>query len=302
MAASARGLAIVIGVRWSRHGHRACRAQSLPALTKPVNDLAGVIDAASAAELERRIAALQQQTTDAVVVATVKTFAPFGSIEEYAVKLFERAGIGDRKKDNGVLIARRGRRTARPDRGRLRARRVHHRRLFRRHDSSGLASGVPQRPLRPRLVNGASRIIHRIAEFRGVTLTDVPAPEARAARSADREASFERVIVGIVAVIIIMNIIRKMSGRSRGHPAAPPRFVERLVRRRWRLRWIRRRQFRWRLRRRRVWWLRWRQQRRRWRLGPLVNRQLRPLPLPDCLIAPIASLPHCLIAPLPHCP
>ena len=105
MAASARGLAIVIGVALLLATVTApAVAQSLPVLTKPVNDLANVIDPASAQELERRITALQLKTTDAVVVVTIKTFAPFGSIEEYAVKLFERAGIGDRKKDNGVLI------------------------------------------------------------------------------------------------------------------------------------------------------------------------------------------------------
>ena len=191
-------------------------AQSLPVLTKPVNDLASVIDAASAQELDRRITALQQQTTDAVVVATVKTFAPFGSIEEYAVKLFERAGIGDRRKDNGVLIL-----------VAVEERRVRIEVGYGLEESitDGFSGDTIRQDLLPEfrngrygpgLVNGATRIIHRIAECRGVTLTDVPAPEARAARSADREASFERVIVGIVAVIIIMSIIRKMSGRSRG--------------------------------------------------------------------------------------
>ncbi len=60
-------------------------AQSLPALTGPVNDLAHVIDADSARELDRRIRALETTTKDAVVVVTVPSYAPFGSIEEYAV-------------------------------------------------------------------------------------------------------------------------------------------------------------------------------------------------------------------------
>ena len=217
VAASARGLAIVIGVALVLATVTApAVAQSLPVLTKPVNDLAGVIDAASAQELERRITALQQQTTDAVVVATIKTFAPFGSIEEYAVKLFERAGIGDRKKDNGVLIL-----------VAVEERRVRIEVGYGLEETitDGFSGDTIRQDLLPEfrngrygpgLVNGVSRIIHRIAEFRGVALTDVPAPEARAARSADREASFERVIVGIVAVIIIMNIIRRMGGRSRG--------------------------------------------------------------------------------------
>ncbi|MEO6223133.1 MAG: hypothetical protein ABIP90_07765, partial [Vicinamibacterales bacterium] len=47
----------------------------LPALTAPVNDFANVVDAASAAELDRIIRVLQAATGDVVVVATVETFA-----------------------------------------------------------------------------------------------------------------------------------------------------------------------------------------------------------------------------------
>src|SRR5262249_49099428 len=78
--------------------------QALPKLTAPVNDLAHVIDAASAAEMDKRINALQKASGDAVVVATVPTMAPYSTIEEYAVKLFEQAGIGSRSKDNGLLV------------------------------------------------------------------------------------------------------------------------------------------------------------------------------------------------------
>ena len=52
------------------------------------------------------IRALQQATGDVVVVATVETFAPFGDIREYAVKMFENRGrgIGEKGKDNGLLV------------------------------------------------------------------------------------------------------------------------------------------------------------------------------------------------------
>ena len=58
-------------------------AQPLPAeLTKPVNDFAGVIDAASEAEIERRILALKKATGDVVVVATIETFAPYADLRQ----------------------------------------------------------------------------------------------------------------------------------------------------------------------------------------------------------------------------
>jgi len=73
-------------------------------VSAPVNDFAHVIDATAAQEIDARIRALQAASGDAVVVATVPTLEPFGSIEEYAVRLFEQAKIGQRDKDNGFLV------------------------------------------------------------------------------------------------------------------------------------------------------------------------------------------------------
>ena len=57
-------------------------ADDLPELTQPVNDFAHVIDAQSAAEMERMIGELQAATGDVVVVATVTTIEPYGDIRE----------------------------------------------------------------------------------------------------------------------------------------------------------------------------------------------------------------------------
>ena len=77
-----------------------------PLLTAPVNDFAGVIDPAAEQQLEALIRQLQNATTDVMVVATVKTFQPWGDLPSYAVKMFENGGqgIGQKGKDNGVLI------------------------------------------------------------------------------------------------------------------------------------------------------------------------------------------------------
>lgn len=81
-------------------------AQETPALTAPVNDFANVIDAASERGIEARIRALERASGDAVVVATVDSYAPFGSIDQMAVKMFENRGkgVGQKAEDNGVLI------------------------------------------------------------------------------------------------------------------------------------------------------------------------------------------------------
>ena len=79
---------------------------TFPELTQPVNDFAHVIDAPSAAAMDRMIRALQAATGDVVVVATVPTIEPYGDIREYANKLFENhgRGIGQKGKNNGLLI------------------------------------------------------------------------------------------------------------------------------------------------------------------------------------------------------
>lgn len=78
----------------------------LPLLTKPINDFANVIDVSQRAEIERLARTLMNASGDVVIVTTVDTFAPYGSIQEYAVKLFENQGrgIGEKGKDNGLLV------------------------------------------------------------------------------------------------------------------------------------------------------------------------------------------------------
>lgn len=82
------------------------QGDAIPELTAPVNDFAGVIDAGSENEIEALIRKVQGATTDVIVVATVKTFKPYGDMQSYTVKMFENhgKGIGVKGKDNGVLI------------------------------------------------------------------------------------------------------------------------------------------------------------------------------------------------------
>ncbi|MFA6449374.1 MAG: TPM domain-containing protein [bacterium] len=79
-------------------------AQNFPNPTGYVNDYANVMDANTKAQLEQLLVAVKDKTTAEIAVAVVPTFAPYASIDEYAVKLFEAWGIGGKEKDNGVLI------------------------------------------------------------------------------------------------------------------------------------------------------------------------------------------------------
>jgi uncharacterized protein len=66
-------------------------------------DKSGIIDSAAQGRIEGWILELKQKTSAEVAVVTVDSTEPL-SIEEYAVNLFQRFGIGQKGKDNGVLL------------------------------------------------------------------------------------------------------------------------------------------------------------------------------------------------------
>ncbi len=190
-----------------------------PELTRPVNDFANVISPEREAEIERRILALKEATGreqgDVVVVATIDTFAPYADIREYAVRMFENhgRGIGARGKDNGllVLVAVKDRRVW-----------VEVGYDLEQFITDGFAGEVSREEMTPFFARGdygtgldagVTRLIGRIAQGRGVTLTGVPMPA--------REPRVFRINPWFVLAIIVLIILINASGggrpRSRRH-------------------------------------------------------------------------------------
>ncbi len=184
-----------------------------PALTAPVNDFADVIDAASEQEIDRRIRALLQASGDTVVVATVRTFQPYGDIESYAVKMFENGGrgIGQKGKDNGLLIV-----LAVDDR-RVRVETGYDLEEF---ITDGFAGEVIRSAMRPHfargdygegLLAGVTQIINRIADRRGVRLDNVPRSQPR---TVGPSSNFPFGLV-ILIVFLLLSMIGRIGGRRR---------------------------------------------------------------------------------------
>lgn len=154
-------------------------AADLPTLTDdPVNDFAHVIDAQSAQGIERLSRSLKKASGDVVMVATVPTIEGYGSIDEYATKLFENngRGIGDKGKDNGLLIvlALKERRV-----------RIEVGYALEQFVTDRFAGETIRQFMIPEFRNagygqgllaGTARIVGRIAKARGVTLQDVQLP------------------------------------------------------------------------------------------------------------------------------
>ena len=76
---------------------------NLPSYTGYINDYAGKLDAASIDSLESLSSRIEKETGCEVVVVIVENLQGLTE-EEYAVKLFEKWGIGKEKEDNGILI------------------------------------------------------------------------------------------------------------------------------------------------------------------------------------------------------
>jgi uncharacterized protein len=198
-------------------------AQTPPLLTAPVNDFANVIDPASERELERRILALQKATTDVVVVATVPTFKPAGSIDEYAVKMFENGGrgIGMKGKDNGLLIV-----VAVDDR-RVKVEVGYG---LEGYVTDGYAGQTIRELMLPAfkngqygqgLVAGTTRLINRVAEQQGVTLTDVPpSPSVQQPRRQPDGGGFPFGLI-VFAIILILMMSRRRRRRRRHWGVGP---------------------------------------------------------------------------------
>ena len=79
-------------------------AQALPRPVGFVNDFARVMRQEDVRATENLAAAVQQRTGAQIAVVTVQSFAPFGSVDEFAIALAESWGIGQRGQDTGVLL------------------------------------------------------------------------------------------------------------------------------------------------------------------------------------------------------
>ena len=96
-----RGLiAALVAILWIAV---AFAAANFPALSGRVVDAAHILSPVTTADLERRLADLEQKSGIQLVVATVPSLEG-EEIEPYANELFRTWKLGETKKDNGVLL------------------------------------------------------------------------------------------------------------------------------------------------------------------------------------------------------
>lgn len=75
-----------------------------PAYQGFVTDLAGVINSEDKVIIEAVASEIKKKTGAEIAVLTVKTIDPYADIEEFSISTAESWGIGEKGKDNGLLI------------------------------------------------------------------------------------------------------------------------------------------------------------------------------------------------------
>lgn len=186
----------------------ASQSSQPPELTAPVNDFAGVIDAAAESQLDQLIRNLQRASGDVIVVATVKTFQPAADIRMYATEMFENhgKGLGQKGKDNGMLVVLA----------------VDDREVWSEvgYDleaiiTDGFAGQTSRETMVPYfrrgdfgggLLAGVATFAQRIAAARNVTLDNAPLRRPRPPNN-DMEGDFPIVLFLFIAIVLI-NLVR----------------------------------------------------------------------------------------------
>ncbi len=192
-----------------------------PALYNSVHDFAGVLTPETEASLTKLIDELRKKTSDALAVVTIDTTAPV-SLEEYAVKLFQnvgrspdgRYGLGDKGKDNGVLI--------------LVAIKDQQARIEVGYGLEGTitdaqASGIIRNIMRPLFRRGdfdggieqATRaVIGLIAKASGQEIEGAAAPEKISTSSQGSQTSLGWIFPLVVLALILFSLLRAGGRRS----------------------------------------------------------------------------------------
>ncbi|MBM3939696.1 MAG: TPM domain-containing protein [SAR202 cluster bacterium] len=96
-------LAVTLAVAVLAFTVGAAAAQTYPEPIGHVNDFAGILSPSAAADLDAELARFARETSVEIAVVTVHDVGGT-TVEDYAVNLFERWGIGRKGVDNGVLL------------------------------------------------------------------------------------------------------------------------------------------------------------------------------------------------------
>ena len=95
--------ALLVAMLWLATVGAAQAEPTFPVLTSRITDEAGLLSADDYTAIQAELAALEKTSTDQVAVVTLKTLQGY-PIEDYGYRLGRKWGIGQKDKDNGILL------------------------------------------------------------------------------------------------------------------------------------------------------------------------------------------------------
>ncbi|MFA5990607.1 MAG: TPM domain-containing protein [Sphingomonas sp.] len=69
-----------------------------------VNDFEGVFSSEQILELNSIVGQQEKETTNEIVIVSIKSFEPFETLFDYSLKLANNWGVGQKDKNNGITI------------------------------------------------------------------------------------------------------------------------------------------------------------------------------------------------------
>jgi uncharacterized protein len=96
-------VALLVALAYFLAGAVAQAEPNFPILTSRITDQAGLLSADDYTAIQAELAVLEGKSTDQVAVVTVKSLEGY-PIEDYGYQLGRKWGIGQKGKDNGILL------------------------------------------------------------------------------------------------------------------------------------------------------------------------------------------------------
>ncbi|WP_414464451.1 TPM domain-containing protein [Hyphomicrobium sp. DY-1] len=190
-----------------------------PELAGRVTDEAGLLTPTEKTDIEADLASLEQTSTDQLAVVTVKSLQGY-SIEDYGIGLARKWGIGQKGKDNGILLI------VAPNDRKVR---IEVGRRLEPFMTDTMAALIIQNAILPKFRRGdyAGGIKDGVRDIKSVVLGDAEEVKRRAAgpRTPENDPTviFHIILfLAIVAFIIWVNYRNAQAMRA-GMPGAPRR-------------------------------------------------------------------------------
>lgn len=191
---------------------RAAEAPPFPKLTGRVVDEANLLSAATRAALEAELAALEEKSTDQVVVVTLSTLAGY-TIEDYGYRLGRAWQIGQKGKDNGVILI------VAPNERKVR---IEVGRGLEPHLTDAMSRLIVENAILPRFRRGdfEGGIVAGVRDIKDVVLGDAEAVKERAKGERRTGDPDSQALIFITIWIAILILIVYLNSRAPSGPAA----------------------------------------------------------------------------------